>query len=69
MEMLLGDDWRQYLGEDADSGLNYIPSEWVSLSDKKTMAVIANPDTPAAGVYFEVPLEAVNEKYRDRYDQ
>lgn len=71
MEMLLGDDWRQYLGKDADSGLNYIPSEWSDSFNGKTMTVVAYPDTPsdAGSVYFEVPLEAVNEKYREHYDQ
>ncbi len=71
MEMLLGEDWRQYLGDDMDSGLNYIPSEWYG-----NMYIIAYPDTPtdrgywhADSVRFSVPIEAVNEKYRDHYDQ
>ncbi|MDE7193931.1 MAG: substrate-binding domain-containing protein, partial [Oscillospiraceae bacterium] len=70
IEMLLGDDWRQYC-DNADIKLNYIPSEWSN--NAETITILAYPDTPTDkgywhldSIWFEVPKEAVNERYRER---
>ncbi len=69
MEMLIGDDWRQYLSDTADPELNYIPSEW--WGDSKFITVLAYPDSPieteweqyVCTVSLSVSREAMNERY------
>ncbi len=69
MEMLIGDDWRQYLSDTADPELNYIPSEW--WGDGKIITVLAYPDSPieteweqyVCTISLSVPREAMNERY------
>ncbi len=69
MEMLIGDDWRQYLSDTADPELNYIPSEW--WGDGKIITVLAYPDSPieteweqyVCTVSLSVPREVMNERY------
>ncbi len=74
MEMLIGENWREYLDESADPDLNYIPSEWF-IADSKDMRVFAYPDSPTEMeredfvpmIIFSVPQEEINERYLNNH--
>ena len=65
-EMLLGEDWRQYLprGEDAPF---YLPSNWWKLYESdKAMVMMITKNEEGEGyrwVDFEVPYEIINPRY------
>lgn len=62
MDMLLGENWREYLDGGCDSGLNYIPSEWYE-SSMGGVVVFAYPDTVGERISFTVPVEKINKHY------
>lgn len=74
MEMLIGENWREYLDESADPDLNYIPSEWF-IADSKDIRVFAYPDSPTEMeredfvpmIIFSVPQEEINERYLNNH--
>ncbi len=62
MDMLLGENWREYLDGRCDSKLNYIPSEWYESSMGEAV-VFAYPDTVGERIQFTVPVEKINKHY------
>lgn len=73
MEMLLGENWRQYLNEEQNTDRDYIPSVWFSSENEKNATVYAYTVIPsehdtgnrADMLWLSVPQEAINEQYRD----
>lgn len=62
MEMLIGENWRDYLSSNTNSELNYIPSEWYEGS-LDVISVYAYPDTVGGMIVFTVPKDKINKRY------
>lgn len=61
MEMLVGENWRQYLNSEANSDLNYIPSEWWGYNGEAV--IYAYADGQKGTVMLQVPQEEMNKRY------
>lgn len=66
MEMLLGENWRQYM-TDGEDDLFYVPSEWWSIGDGTMTRILAiakrEEDENYHWIQLKVPNEAVNSRY------
>lgn len=62
VDMLAGEDWREYVSDDRyNSEFDYIASEW--WTNDNVCNIIAYPDEPGESIYFQIPTKEMNERY------